>query len=148
MQNDRERMFLSSQAAYEVVRHTRTKRRDDAECEIEKRYACVEPLDQQHAAERDRVKDPLQPFHALLQNEDRDYARKYRRQILNRHRRRKRNILQRGEKEKESRCPEKPAQQKHFTVRSFPVSLSPVQARETQCGRKSAAKKDDFHRRN
>src|ERR1043166_7823628 len=111
MQHDGQRMLLAAETANEIIRHSRTRSRQYSNDKIEWRYSIVEPLDQEHAAKRDGIKQPLNRHHAFLQDEDRDRCGKDRREILNSLCRRQRHLLQRQKKEKQSCRAKYPAEQ-------------------------------------
>src|SRR5215204_4631254 len=98
MKNHGQRMFFFLETAHQVVRHARTERRKNAEREIPGLDARVELLDKKHAGKSYRVKNPLRHADFFLEQKNRDYRRKNRRQILDRHRRSERNMLHRNEK--------------------------------------------------
>ncbi len=111
MQNDRQRMFTRSQGSDQVVSDTRTKCRNNTKREKEKRHAQIELTDQQNAGESQRVENPLGDDNLFLQQKNGDNRRENRRQILNRHRRRERNVLHRDEEKIKRGRAEKSAHQ-------------------------------------
>lgn len=147
MQNDRQRMLAPAQAADKIVCNAGAECGNDPDDEIKRRDSCVDLLDQQHAGKCDGVKDPLHRSNFFTQNKDRDDAREYRRQVLDRHRRCKRNVLQRDEEKKQCGRTENSAKKKQHTIRAAPIGVRAIQTdnAERACDRR--AKEHDLHRR-
>src|SRR5688572_22287452 len=101
-------MLLSAKAADQIVRHARTERGNYSDRKIKGGNPRVDPFDQQNASKGDRVKDPLQAADAFTEQKDRDHAGEDRRKILDRHRRSKRDVLERGKKQEQRSSTEKP----------------------------------------
>jgi hypothetical protein len=93
-------MLFSAKAADQIVRYTGTKRRRNTKQEINKRNSWVKLLNDQHTCKGNRVKEPLRHLNFFAQDEYGNDSRKNRRQILDRHRRGKRHLLQCQEEEK------------------------------------------------
>ena len=109
--------------------------------------AVVDAFDEQNAAERDRVEEPLNRCDRLFEHEDRDRSCEDRREILYRLRRRKRHLLEREEKAEKSDRTENPAEQQREVVITDEARLRPFEADHADRRRDDAAKKDRLHRR-
>src|SRR5262245_14245530 len=121
MQHYGQRVFFFAQAAHQVISDAGTEGSGDPGDQKKRGNSRIELLDQQNNAKGHRVKKPLRQFNTFLQHKDRDDGGKNGRKILDGHRSREWNMLERVKEKIERSGAKKSAQQKQLAVRPFPI---------------------------